>query len=584
MAHLNNEEITNVRQQANISEIISQYIPIEKKGRNFTAVCPFHEDTNPSLSISEEKQIFKCFVCGVGGNVFTFVSRYTNVSFVQAVKVVADYVNIPLTISVSEENIQVDSQYSTEYAIVNESMNYFHYKLVNDQSQDVFHYLSERQLTADEIEYFDIGYEENDSIINFLNKKGYTDEQLEQVNLININEYGKRSVFNNRLLFPIHNESGRAVGYSGRITNKNSQSAKYINSSESAIYTKGDIVYNYHRAKLALAQEDTVYLVEGVMDVIGFYKGNVKNVVATLGTAMTPVQARKIRKLGHKVVISYDDDNAGRMATLKAIALLIKENMTVEVLTGFAGLDPDDYIKEHGQDGFKDVLVKRESYLDFIVNYFKHKYNLNNFEERKQFTFDLTKYLGIINNGFDREYLINQIVSLTNFSEKQVLQLHKPEAKVSENRIPLVKQVSVSQDRAEFNIIGQMLTGKKATMYIRDNLGFLTNLNLNTIYLSLVDYYNYHDEILSDADLISLTSQEDEAVGELMLYLLNEDTVIKEYNKQIIDESIKSIQIKLIDDTIKRLRDQKFLDEEEQLALIEEISELQKQKHVLLGK
>ncbi|NLY63240.1 MAG: DNA primase [Erysipelothrix sp.] len=583
MARIDNEIINNIRQSANISDIISQYIPIEKKGRNFVAICPFHEDTNPSMSISEEKQIYKCFVCGAGGNVFTFVSKYNNLEFIQSVKVVADFVNIPLDVQVTSRQPQVEDSKLLPYAIMSESMNYFNYRLVNTNEANIIDYLKERDLSEADIEYFNIGYESDNSLINFMEKKEYTNRQLVNINLINEGDYGVRSVFNNRLLFPIHTEFGQVVGYSGRALISDANIAKYINSSENDIYHKGSILYNYHRALDTVKQENEIYLVEGVMDVIGFYKGHVKNAVATLGTAMTREQVKLLSKHANSVVLAYDGDSAGALATIKAIGLLLDEKVKIEVLDGFGDMDPDDYVKAHGVEAFQAVLVNRLSYIDYLIKYFLIKYNIENFEERKQFTIDLSKYLSKIESALDREYLIGRISELTKFSEHQIANLNVIEKPKVKPHIIHNDEIKIERDRAEFNLIGQMLSGKEASLYIRDNLGFLTNPNLYSIYLSIIDHYQKYD-LLSQADLISLMSQASPELEDLILHLINNDMIIKDYNKDIIDENIKLVQINMIDDSIKQLRSRIFLNDNEQIEMIAEIAKLQKQKVELLGK
>lgn len=583
MARLNNEDINRVRQSANITEVISQYLPIEKKGRNFVALCPFHEDSNPSMTISEDKQIYKCFVCGAGGNVFTFVSKFTNVSFIQAVKEVADFVNIPLDIPDYTKNVTVNREHEHLYQIMQDATDYMHFKLINSQDQMINDYVKLRGLSEDDLNYFDVGYESDHSLVNFLNKKGYENETLQKINLINEGDYGVRSVFNNRLLFPIHTSHGDVVGYSGRAIIEDDNIAKYINSNENIIYTKGDVLYNYHRAKDIAKQEGVIYLVEGVMDVIGFYKAGVLNAVATLGTALTENQAKLLKTLSNNVVLSYDGDSAGRLATVKAIDILLKHNFTIEVLNGFDNLDPDDYLKEYGKERFQKAVLERLGYLDFLIAYNKGKYNLDNFEERKEFTITLTNYVEFINNDFDRDYFMTQISKLTNFNKSQIEKLRVPKREIISQPVVQRKVLNVKNNRAEYNIIGQMMSGKRATMYIRDNLGFLTDNNLYNLYLIIVEYYFNNDE-LKEADLITLINQVDENLSDVFLEIINNDTIIKEYNKDIIDENISLIEAKLIDENIKRLRHTPVFDEKEQAEVLKEITDLYRKKSEILGK
>lgn len=577
MASLNNEDINHVRESANISEIISQYIPIEKKGKNFVSICPFHEDTNPSMTISEEKQIYKCFVCGAGGNVFTFVSKYNNISFVEAVGEVAKFINIPLDIPKTGPVVQVNQEHAPYHKMMEDATNYLHFKLINSQEDLINRYVKDRDLTASDLEYFNVGYESDHSLVEFMEKKGYKRDSLKKINLINEGDYGVRSVFNNRLLFPIHNSNAQVVGYSGRAIINDSNTAKYINSNENIIYTKGDVLYNYHRAKDIAKKESSIYLVEGVMDVIGFYKANVLNCVATLGTALTENQVKLLRSLSPNIVLSYDGDSAGQLATVKAIDLLLKHNFTIEVLSGFKDLDPDDYLKKNGKEAFNSAILERIGVMDYLILYYKQKYNLDNFEERKEFTITLSKYLDDINSDFDRTYFVNQISSLTNFSKDQILQLKIPSSKEKVFTKPIKKRIGLSSQRPEYSLIGQMISGKSAAYYIRDNIGFLPDQNLYQIYLIIIEYYHQFDELV-EADLLTMINLVDDTLAQEFLEILNNDMIIKEFDAKIIDENITLIESKLIDNEIRRLSSLQEFDENKKTEILIEIAELKRKK------
>ncbi|NLC54976.1 MAG: DNA primase [Erysipelothrix sp.] len=583
MARLQNEDINRVRQSADISEVISQYIPIEKKGRNFVAICPFHDDNNPSLTISPDKQIYKCFVCGAGGNVFTFVQNYNKVSFIEAVDTVAKSVNIDLNINTTQVNYNISDSQKEYFKITEDATNFLNFQLTNTSNQVLIDYLDKRKLTAKEIDYFNVGYEEDHSLVNFLKRKGYKDSDLVDINLVHDTDYGFRSVFNNRLVFPIHDRYQNVVGYSGRILFDDKDSAKYVNSNENVIYTKGDVLYNFHRAKDDAKREGESFLVEGVMDCIAFYQADVYNSVATLGTALTVNQASQIRTLAPKVVIAFDGDNAGKMATVKAIDVLLDHNLKIEVLVSFKNLDPDDFLKKYGKEEFNNKLKIRLSWMDFLIQYFNEKYNLDNFEERKEFTVTLAKFKSKIKDNFDQEYFLNKIAKITNFTASQISQLI-PETKNIVSQPKLVKRRNRSlRNRVEYNIIGQMLTGKEAAFYIRDNLGYLTEDSLNRLYSLLIDYYFHNDEIVI-ADVISKINQEDEELSPLFLEIINSDNVIKEYDKEIIDENIGLIEVKLIERNIKDLRSKNTIDDSEKALQAKKIAELNLRKSEILEK
>lgn len=583
MARIQNEDIDRVRQSADITEVISQYIPIEKKGRNFVAICPFHDDSNPSLTISPEKQIYKCFVCGAGGNVFTFVQNYNNVSFVEAVDTIAKSVNIDLNINTTKLDYKMSDKEEKYFKITEDATNFLNFSLTNTKNQKIIEYLKQRKLTQKDIEYFNIGYEEDHSLVEFLKRKGYRETDLVEINLINSGDYGVRSVFNNRLVFPIHDRFKNVVGYSGRITYNDDNIAKYVNSNENKIYTKGDILYNHHRAKDSSKREGEVYLVEGVMDVVAFFQADVFNSVATLGTALTQNQAQQIRGLCPHVIVAFDGDNAGQMATVKAIDVLLDHNVKIEVLTGFKDLDPDDFLRNNGKEKFNTTLKTRLSWMDFLIKYYNEKFNLDNFEERKEFTTTLSKFTDKIKDKFDKEYFLNQIEKITNFTQNQISQLiPQKQIKVSKPR-PIKRVSRMRSNRVEYNIIGQMISGKQAALYIRDNLGFLADDELNRLYLLLIDYY-YHNEEIIIADVISKINQEDEELSELFLEIIGNDNIIKEYDKDIIDENISLTEVRLIERNIRELRRLSTMDDSEQALRAQKIAALNLRKSEILEK
>lgn len=584
MARIKSEDIDRVRQSVDIVDVISQYIAVEKKGRNFAALCPFHDDSNPSLTISSEKQIYKCFVCGAGGNVFTFIQNYKHVSFVEAVDSVARHANINLNLNLN--NFQQNKFTKDEenyYKIMEDASNFLNYSLLNSKNNVVLNYLDKRDLNNKELKYFDVGYENDHSLVKFLKRKGYKKQDLIEINLVNEYEQRLVSVFNNRLVFPIHNKYEKIVGFSGRILHSDSDSAKYVNSNENTIYTKGDVVYNLHRAKDSAKRQQEVFLVEGVFDVIAFYKADVFNSVATLGTALTKNQAQQISTLSKNVVIAFDGDAAGQMASVKSIEILLDYANKIEVMQGFKDLDPDDYLKEHKKTRFNEALKMRVSWMDFLIKYFNQKYNLDNFEERKEFTITLVKFLKKIKDKFDKQYFLEEIEKITKFNKNQIQQLlPKDENKVKPQKV-IEKKVKIRNHRVEFNILGQMLSGKLAAFYIRDNLGFIADEKLNRLYLLLIDYFNDREELI-EADVISKINNEDSELLDVFLEIVNNDSVIKKYNKKIIDENIGLIEVKLIERNIRELRKQSSLDDQEQALKAKKIAELNLRKSKILEK
>ncbi|MBR3227256.1 MAG: DNA primase, partial [Erysipelotrichaceae bacterium] len=306
---ISEETINDIRNSANIVDVIGHYVPLIKKGRSYAAVCPFHDDHDPSLSISEDKQIYKCFVCGNGGNCFTFVENYKKCSFPEAVIEVAQIIGKPLNIEYTAP--RKENRYRRYYDLLNDYISYANYILnATKLGLEAREYLEKRGIDETLINEFQIGYcPQDNKIYQNLRARNYSDEDMIRVNVARMGSNGMNDVFYRRIVFPIHNSDGEPVAFTARDFSGFSES-KYINSSETLIYTKGNILYNYHRAKDSARQSGNVIVTEGVMDVIAYRRAAINNVVATLGTACTASQVQQLKEMAGTVILSYDGDKA----------------------------------------------------------------------------------------------------------------------------------------------------------------------------------------------------------------------------------------------------------------------------------
>ena len=287
MAYLSEDEINAVRAKADIVDVISHYLQVHKQGRMYKAVCPFHDDHDPSLNINPDMQIYKCFVCGAGGNVFSFVQRYEHVSFPEAVGKVADMIGFPLSSSPVKKKREVDPHRQKLYDALQETINYTMYELNSTDGAAARSYLKGRGMDDHTLERFQIGWNpEGDSLTRFLHAKHYEDQTLTAVNVSRITSQGMQDVFASRITFPIHDAYGNPVGFSARTMDPDNP-AKYINTTQTEIYVKGQLVYNAHRAKEEARRAGRIYICEGVTDVIAFDRAGIANAVCTLGTACT---------------------------------------------------------------------------------------------------------------------------------------------------------------------------------------------------------------------------------------------------------------------------------------------------------
>ena len=268
MARLSEQEINQIRAKADIVDVVGRYVPLTRKGRNYVAQCPFHDDHDPSMSVNADKQIFKCFVCGTGGNVFGFVQKYEKISFIEAVYKVAEYAGVPIEHSLALPVKKIDPHLAALYKANQETIEYTHYQLDTLDARHVKEYLYKRNLTDAIIKTFAIGYNpEEDALYRFLHAKKIPDSDILAAGLARMSSMGMKDVFANRIMIPIHDADGHPVGFTARRI-KESDEAKYINTTETDVYKKGDLIFNYHRAKPEARKAKKVFLVEGAMDVL----------------------------------------------------------------------------------------------------------------------------------------------------------------------------------------------------------------------------------------------------------------------------------------------------------------------------
>ncbi|MEE9573155.1 MAG: DNA primase, partial [Candidatus Neomarinimicrobiota bacterium] len=340
MARISTDVIDRVRDAANIVDVIAQYLDLRKRGQNFVGICPFHNDTHPSLYVSPAKEIYKCFACGAGGNVFTFLMEYDKISFVDAVKQLGDKYGIEVILSSA---IEEKDYYTKLYEIHDYAADLFHKRLLSDEGKTVIKYLTERGLKSDIIKKFKIGLSSAgwEDLLNKVKTQNYTNDIIEKSGLFTKSEKGLFDRFRNRIMFPISNPSSKFIAFGGRTLDKE-EPAKYLNSPETPLYHKSDVLYGLHLSRQAIREQGAVFLVEGYMDFIQLYQAGIENVVAASGTALTERHVRQIKKFTNSVFLTYDGDQAGTDAAIRAGYLLYKGSVEPLIVKVPDGIDPDD--------------------------------------------------------------------------------------------------------------------------------------------------------------------------------------------------------------------------------------------------
>lgn len=378
MARLSQEKINEIRQSVDIVDVIGEYLPLEKKGRNYIALCPFHDDKHPSMSVSPDKQIFMCFVCGTGGNVFTFLQKYLKISYIEAVKKVAEIGHIDL----SEYHLDVVSspiskENASLYQMHEEAQKIYSYYLNTKLGLEAKAYLTKRHFSDELIKEFQIGYAPLQSTLyQAFEKLGFQEIDMVKSGLI-VESYQHFDRFQDRIMFPLYNQQGQVVGFSGRIYKPTQTDSKYVNSPESDIFIKGQTLYHYHQCKEAVKEAGFIYLLEGFMDVIAMYKAGIENTVAIMGTALTKGHIQALRRLTHHVHLCLDGDQAGQTAMSKAARELEEAGFQVSIIVLPDNHDPDEIYEEQGKEGLQEALKKTLKPIEFLMNFEYQKIDLS---------------------------------------------------------------------------------------------------------------------------------------------------------------------------------------------------------------
>lgn len=562
MSWISEDDIKAIRQQADIVDVMSRYITLEKKGKDYKAICPFHDDHDPSLSISTDKQIFKCFVCGTGGNVFTFVQKIENISFLEAVCKVAELIHYPLHMDTSQFQPNVD-QNQPLYDCVQSYIRFLTYELQSENGESVKRYLSQRKINEDIIKRFEIGYApESSRSVKYLKAKGFNEQILTDTGLIRTHDLDTYAVFDNRLMIPIHDENGNPVGFTARRLNEDKDVAKYINTSETKIYHKGHLIFNYHRAKEFAKKNKRCILVEGAMDVIAFEKADIHESIACLGTACTKEQITLLKRLNVPLVVCYDGDKAGKAATYKFGKLAVDYGLNFSIVKNTTGKDPDEIFNELGKDELYLSVHKTVSFVEFLFDYLPNQYDLDNYEDKKKFTSEMQSFIERTCTDFEKADYYSRIRDLTGFDlSHQSANIPAPK-KESRNNAAVVRNIEPLKNGrtlAEHGVLWMILNSKLAADQFKDQIGFFQDPVCEELSLYCYDMYRNMDHIDFDV-LMSYIEKED--VRNLLVSLMENPFHVDGYNEDFFNDSLMKIkectlqaQIDNLNDQIKNVQD-----------------------------
>lgn len=403
------ELVEEIRQRNDIVDIISGYVSLKRKGGSYFGLCPFHNEKTASFSVSQNKQMYYCFGCGAGGNVFTFIMNYENYTFGEAVKMLADRAGIKLPeIEDSKENREKESRRQMLLRINKEAAAYFYYQLRLPQGNIGLQYFKKRQLSEDTMKQFGLGFANKTSndLVQYLRSKGFSDELIRDAGVAVFHEkYGLNDKFWNRVMFPIQDINHRVIGFGGRVLGEGEP--KYLNSPETQIFDKSRNLYGLNIARTS--RSGNIILCEGYMDVIAMHQAGFSQAVASLGTAFTSGQANLLRRYTENVILSYDSDNAGVRAALRAIGILREAGLSGRVLNLEPYKDPDEFIKNLGQEKFQTRLDKAENSFLFEIRMLQRDYDLTDPESKTKFHTQIAKKLCAFSEEMERENYLEAV-------------------------------------------------------------------------------------------------------------------------------------------------------------------------------
>ena len=401
------EIVEEVRSKSDIVDVVSSYVKIQKKGASYFGLCPFHNEKSPSFSVSGTKQMFYCFGCGAGGNVFTFLMKYENYTFSEAIKILADKAGVALPEGeYSRESREKESKRNRLLELNKEAAKYFYYQLRAPQGQAGLEYFHKRELSDETLKKFGLGYSNvtSDDLVRYLKSKGYSDDEIIDAGLGTFDEkYGFHDKFWSRVMFPISDANHRVIGFGGRVLGDGKP--KYLNSPETMIFDKSRNLYGLNFARSS--RRAYVILCEGYMDVISMHQAGVDCAVASLGTAFTSGQAGLLKRYHKDVVLAYDSDEAGTKAALRAIEILKEVELTGRVLHLEPYKDPDEFIKKYGSDAFRRRLKASEGQNEYTINTIIGKYTIDIPDEKSFAAREICSFIASLDSGTDRDIYTN---------------------------------------------------------------------------------------------------------------------------------------------------------------------------------
>lgn len=517
--------LKEIKERADIVDIISYFLPsVQKKGRNYVCICPFHDDHKPSMQISKEHQTFRCFVDNIGGDVFTFVQKYEKCSFEEAVRKVAEIIGYDEPRLHKKAYVKpVDTNLVPIYNCISEIQKFYKYCLMTDEGVVARDYLEKRQINADQQTKFGLGYALQDGkmTIEYLKQKGFSFKNIEDTGIALLQTSGMSDNNAGRLIFPIFDKNGQVVGFSARKMTSGDDAPKYVNSPETKIFTKGKILYNFNNAKQTVKHDGYIYLVEGFMDVFALDSIGVTSCVALMSTKLTTQHIDELRKLNVEVRVCLDGDKPGQEAMMKIISQLNEAHLHARYVSKANELrDPDEILKQDGPEALKAYVNSLVDPFDFIINYYETTSPLGSNEDKKKVINHFVPMIARLKSSLDADNYIYKLEKITGFSAQAIRNLvekHKSgqvAAKVnnktdviSENNFKSVPKELRRLEIAENMVIEQMMVSNEAVQFFEEKIKYFYNETYRSLANFIVDFvHTYPNNEISPSALIDLVS------------------------------------------------------------------------------
>ncbi|NLK12377.1 MAG: DNA primase [Candidatus Phytoplasma sp.] len=587
---MNDNIIQKINEETNIVDLVSEFVQLEKRGKNFMGLCPFHQENTPSFSVSPEKNIAVCMSCKEGGQPLTFYSKIKNIPFSQAIYELGER----LGLKVEHQKAKKDPN-EKYYQMMEEASLFYQFSLKNTkQGQNALTYLEKRNINQTLIEQFQIGWspKEIDALYLLLRDKGYNVSDMIALGLVKQNDEGNYyDLFRSRLVFPITNPQGKVVGFSGRTLDKNEQ-VKYMNSPETPIFKKGEVLYHFHESQSEVRRQNKIILYEGFFDVLASYKSGLTHSVATMGTALTENQVKLIKNSVNEVIIAYDGDNAGKSSAIKASDLFLKNHMKVSILNIPNKLDPDDYVKKHGETSYNELFKTNviDPYEFRYLNAIEHKdlknaLHINDLKRELQAVFRYAdpNIKKLYENKITKELGLQ--IALTG---RLVTNYPEPNDPFIVQK-PIIDSIGINKYTwTELTLLGEVLQRPDYLRYILDKLNFheMSDHRMIIIFEKIAETYQTYESDKIDLEHFMKTYPE---YNDILNKVINhidwkEKKVFK--NLDEIDEAIHLINVvykeeKELKDLLKQITE--ITDQADKHSMLKRITELQNSKQKKWG-